>query len=200
VVVGWYDVEPVNAHKKGNHMTAIVLADGTFVWRAYGAVKSELGYASRKVRVTGVVTKGPPDPFVQAVSGPHVKLENITLENGELAPPANALPTPPMVTTMPGFASHAGRWVAVNGVVEALVRGAGAVWADAQVRLSDGGLVVLHDVYFLEWEPFKGKLASAIGRAGFEAADAAFGMTVELHGVGPPCPGVEPRCGMDTKD
>jgi hypothetical protein len=198
---GTYDVEPVHPHKKGGRMTTIVLSDGTHVYRSYGWVKAETAFVNKKVRVTGVVTKGAPDPMLQSVGGPHVVPESIELAEGESPanPAPSALPTPPMVSTFTGFAPHVGRWVAVSGTVDSVLTTAGG-WGVALLKLSDGGLVDVDAIYVSEWKPLLGKTATTIGRAHFEGTDAAIGMRVTLYGAGPPCPGVEARCGMDLPD
>lgn len=198
---GTYDVEPVHAHKKGGRMTTVLLSDGTHVYRSYRWVKAETAFVGKKVKVTGVVTKGPPDPSLQAILGPHVVPERIELAEGEAPtiPAPSALPTPAMVSTLPGFAPHVGRWVAVNGTVDSVLSTAGG-WGVAILKLSDGGLIDVDGIYESEWKPLLGKTATTIGRAHFEGSDAAIGMRVTLRGAGPPCPGVEARCGMDLSD
>src|SRR3954452_25341804 len=81
-VFGTYDVEPVHPHKKGGRMTTIVLSDATHVSRSYGWVRAETAFVNKRVKVTGVITKGPPDPMMQSISGPHVQLESIELASG----------------------------------------------------------------------------------------------------------------------
>ncbi|MGZ3422953.1 MAG: hypothetical protein ACXVEF_38965 [Polyangiales bacterium] len=202
IVLGTYQVEPVAPHhKKGGRMTTIVLSDGTLVSRAYGWVKAETAFVNKRVRVTGVVTKGAPDPMLQSVGGPHVQPEKIELAEGEspAIPAPTKLPTPPMVSSMPGFAPHVDRWVAVTATVDSVLSTAGS-WGAVILKLSDGGLVDADAIQTSEWKPLVGKTITTIGRVHFEGSDAAMGMRVSLFGAGPPCPGVEPRCGMDAPD
>jgi len=199
VMLGTYDVEPVRLHKKGGRMTTIVLADGTHVYRAYGPVKSELAFVSHKVRVTGIITKGPPDPMMQSVGGPHVDLESLRLEDGETLNVPAQIPTPPLVTTMAGFARYEGRWVAVNAKLDAVLSSAGP-WGSAIVMLSDGSLVDADSILTVEWTPLVSKEITTIGRVDFEGTDAAIGMRVSLLGAGAPCPGYVPRCRMDEPE
>jgi hypothetical protein len=201
VVFGTYEVEPVHPHKKGGRMTTIVLSDGTHVYRAYGWMKAETAFVNKRVKVTGVITKGAPDPMMQSVGGPHVQPEKIELAEGETAsvPAPTVLPTPPMVTSMPGFAPHVDRWVAVNATVDSVLT-TPASFGAVILKLPDGGLVDVDSVYVSDWKPFLGKSVTVIGRVHLAATDAAIGMRVTLYGAGSPCPGVEPRCGMDLPD
>src|SRR5258708_34542507 len=120
-------------------MAGLVVVDGTHVYRAYEWVKSETAFVGKHVRVTGVVTKAAPDPMLQSVMGPHVQPEKIELADGETAenPAPIALPTPPMVSTMPAFAPHLDRYVAVNATVDSVLVKPGG-WGAVILKLADG--------------------------------------------------------------
>ncbi len=197
IVEGWYEIAPV-AGGKGAQPAYVVLVDGTRVIRSYGPVLAELAFANRRVRVTGSVTLGPPDSSLQAMSGPHVQAERVELAPGETAisPAPREIPTPPTVTSLPGFAPHLDRWVAVSGTLEALTPRAAPPWADARIRLADGGVVLVGYVVEATWRPFVGKPLTTIGRVAVLGRDAGLGLDVRLEGARLPCAGVEPRCGM----
>lgn len=197
IVEGWYEIVPVPGGKKAQP-AYVVLVDGTRVIRSYRPIADELAYANRRVRVTGSVTVGPPDAMMQAIMGPHVQAERVELAPGEtrITPTPREIPTPPMVTSLPGFAPHFDRWVAVSGTLEALTPGAGPPWADARIRLADGGTVLVGYVVEATWSTLVGKPVTTLGRVSVLGRDAGLGLDVRIEAGGPPCVGVEPRCGM----
>lgn len=197
VVDGWYEIVPIPGGKKAQP-AHVVLIDGTRVIRSYRPIVDELGYANRRVRVTGTVTIGPPDSRLQAMMGPHVQVEQLELAAGEtpITPAPSEIPTPPMVTSLPGFAPHLDRWVAVSGTLEALTPRADPPWADARIRLADGGAALVAYVVEAGWSPLVGKTMTTIGRVSVIGGDAALGLDVRIVAAGAPCPGLAPRCSM----
>lgn len=197
VVEGWYEIVPVPGGKKAQP-AYVVLSDGTRVIRSYRPIVDELGYANRRVRVTGTVTIGPPDPRMQAMAGPHVDAERVELAAGEtpISPPPREVPTLPMVTSLPGFAPHLDRWVAVSGTLDSVDPLPDSIWAGARLRLSDGSVAIVGYALEATWKPLVGKAVTTIGRVSVIGRDAGLGLDVRLDGCGPPCAGVVPRCGM----
>jgi hypothetical protein len=197
VVEGWYEIVPVPGGKAAQP-AYVVLLDGTRVIRSYRPIPSELGYADRRVRVTGNVTIGPPDARIQAMAGPHVEAERVELAAGEtpITPTPSEIPTPPIVTSLPGFAPHLDRWVAVHGTLDALTPGADPPWAEARIRLADGGTVLVGSVVEATWRPLVGRVVTTLGRVSVIGRDAGLGLDVRLDAAGAPCAGLEARCGM----
>lgn len=195
VVVGLYSIEPVRPQTKGARRVAIVLADGTHVRPAGKAIAGELAHWNKLVRVTGVVTKMPPSPAnglaVQTAGGPHVQIESIALAEGETpAPVPSGIPTPTLVSKDTQFDGRDGRWVAVSGKVDALLTTT-APFGTATLALADGTFVDVEGVLESEWAAQKGAVVTVVGRV-FRG-----GPRIALHGAGPPCPGVVPRCALD---
>lgn len=195
VVVGLYSIEPVRPHTKGGRRVAIVLADGTHVRPAGKAIPGELAYWNKQVKVTGVVTKTPPTQgnglAVQTSGGPHVQVESIVLADGEPPVPVpSAVPTPSLVTKDTQFDGRDGRWVAVSGKVDGLVATT-APFGTATLLLADGSRVDVEGVVEAEWAPHKDAEVTVVGRV-FRG-----GPRIALHGAGPPCAGVVPRCALD---
>ncbi|MBI2392386.1 MAG: hypothetical protein HYV09_22560 [Deltaproteobacteria bacterium] len=196
VVEGLYEIDPI-AQGKGGHLTWIVLADGTRVSRWYGAVADELGFADRRVRVTGVITAGPPDTKIQALLAPHIQPERIELAPGQTMGPPDEIPAPPVASTTPMSAPRVDRWVQIVGTLEALKPTATTSRADATVKLSDGGVVRVENVVRLDWSPHVGKTVTVIGRLAMDkGAPGAFALDLVIRGKSAVCAGVVSRCGM----
>lgn len=196
VVEGLYEIDPI-ARGKGGNLTWIVLVDGTRVSRAYGAVADELGFGDRRVRVTGVITAGPPDSKIQALLAPHVQPERVELAAGQTMGPSGEIPAPPVASTTPAIAPRVDRWVQVVGTLEALKPNGATSRADATVRLSDGGVVRVENVVHHDWSKHAGKTVTVIGRLSMDkGAPGAFALDLVIRGKSDVCAGVVARCGM----
>ncbi len=195
VVYGLYSIEPVRPHQKGGRRTAIVLSDGTFLHRAVGVVQDELPFFNKLVKVTGLVTKTASGPHAQGFGGPRVQVEKIELAGGEspIEPAPKVVPAPPLLTSLSTLSGQEGRWVAVNATVDSVLVTTSPYGA-ALLKLSDGGLVDVDGVLESEWKPLVGTSITVLARV---VRDTTAAGRLSLHGAGPPCAGVVPRCGLD---
>lgn len=196
VVEGMYEIDRLGKGK-GGHLTWLVLADGTRISRAYGAVQGELGFVERQVRATGLLTAGPPDSKLQALMAPHLRVESIDLVSGTKGP--DEIPSPPLASASPGLAMRSDRWVTIVGLLERLDAPTHAFSgrADAVLKLSDGAFVRVEDVMRVDWTPHLGKTVTTIGRLSMEkGAKGPYAIDLVVRGKSEVCPGVEPRCGL----
>jgi len=199
IVEGFYEVDRLGKGK-GGYLTWIVLADGTRISRSYGARKEEMGFVERQVRVTGVLTAGPPDPMMQSLMAPHIRVEKIELAPGQTLGPDTEIPVPPMASSSPALGARVERWVQIVGTIERLDPSthsfAGRV--DAILKLGDGTLVRVEDAVEKSYAPLRGKQVTVIGRLSMEkGTPGPYAIDLVVRGKNAVCPGVAPRCDMD---
>lgn len=197
VVEGLYDVDRLGG--KGGNLTWIILADGTRISRAYGAVPKELGLIEKQVRAIGRITAGPPDSKLQALMAPHLQVESIALSSGAPEPIA-ALPAPPLASAAPGLAARVDRWVSIAGTLDRLEppTSASSGRVDAILRLADGALVRVEGAVEARYKPLVGKPVTVLGHLSMEkGSPGAYAIDLVIRGKNAVCAGVEARCGME---
>lgn len=198
VVEGMYEIDRIQ-QGKGGHLTWLVLADGTRISRAYDTVKSELGFVERKVTATGILTAGPPDPRMQSLLSPHLRVEHLALAEGQVAGPGLVIPTPPVASASPALGARIDRWVNIVGTVERLDPPTHAFSgrADAVLKLGDGTLVRIEDAVRADFAPHLGKTVTVIGQLAMEkGTPGPYAIDLVVRGKKQLCPGVTPSCGM----
>lgn len=188
IVEGTYEIDPLAGHGKGQHLTWIVLADGTRISRAYGAVEDEYGFAGLRVEATGTITSGPPDSKKQALMAPHLEVESLVLPGGGKVAKASEIPAPPVFSAAPSLAPRIDRWVQVVGTLT-------TVRTDATITLADGGVVRVEEAD-ASFAPLVGKLVTVTGRLALEKGSGTFGLELVMRGRTAICAGAVPRCGM----